>query len=202
MYLWRAYTGALQSHPLRTNVVSAGCIGLCGDAIAQRIESKDTAKQWWDARRAAASPFGARLAMESQVRCGSAGSPYASRFTCRSPMGRPLCTFLRSAVFSLCTKSTYAPGSNTVFYAYKEAVFGELSSWAERYERRMRNEFLQTTAFSLMFWIPAQSINPLRSSLSIFGQSTPIVSCAWNAHLSYSAHKRYAAAEGVHATAQ
>ena len=202
MYLWRAYTGALQSHPLRTNVVSAGCIGLCGDAIAQRIESKDTAKQWWDARRAAALSFWGAFGN------GIPGTLWFRWLSLRIPVYLPKADGTTALhIPSLCRLlavhlSTYAPGSNTVFYAYKEAVFGELSSWAERYERRMRNEFLQTTAFSLMFWIPAQSINFTLVPFHLRPIYSNSLMCVWNAYLSYSAHKRYAAAEGVHATAQ
>ena len=51
--MWRAYSRALRSHPLRTNALSAGCIGAAGDGLAQRIERSQDPSQAWDRRRVA-----------------------------------------------------------------------------------------------------------------------------------------------------
>ena len=97
--------------------------------------------------------------------------------------------------------SLYAPASNAVFYGYKEAASGELATWTARYERRMRQEFVQTTTFSLMFWIPAQSINFTLVPLHLRPVYANSLMCVWNAFLSYSAHRRLAGGAGPGAPA-
>jgi protein Mpv17 len=200
--LWRAYTAALQSHPLRTNAASSGFIGFCGDAIAQRIEhnSAETStkkQQWWDSRRAA------MLSIWGVFGNGIPGTLWFRWLSLRIPVYLPrpgesktalhLPSLCRLLAVHLCT---YAPASNTVFYGYKEAFSGDAATWAARYERRMRQEFVQTTTFSLLFWIPAQSINFTLVPLHLRPVYANSLMCVWNAFLSYSAHKRLAGGGG------
>ena len=138
--LWRAYTAALQSHPLRTNAASSGFIGFCGDAIAQRIEhnSAETStkkQQWWDSRRAA------MLSIWGVFGNGIPGTLWFRWLSLRIPVYLPrpgesktalhLPSLCRLLAVHLCT---YAPASNTVFYGYKEAFSGDAATWAARYE--------------------------------------------------------------------
>ena len=85
-----------------------------------------------------------------------------------------------------------APTTNTLFFAYREALReAPPESWAARFATRMRREFPPTTAYSLLFWTPAQTVNftlvPLHLR-PLFLNSAMVV---WTTYLSIAGHRRY-----------
>lgn len=178
---WRSYTALLQSHPLRTNSVSAGCIGALGDSVAQRIESdRAAAVHVWDPLRSA-QMFGFCFAW--------LGAPMSLWFRLLArtfPEGTPL-KITKTLTVHL---GLAAPTTNILFFGYREALRGQ-ASWPERFATRMRREFPATTAYSLLFWTPAQAINftlvPLHMR-PLYLNSAMVV---WTTYLSIAGHRRY-----------
>jgi len=180
--MWRAYSGLLQTHPLRTNSISAGCIGAVGDAMAQNIERgrADAASSSWNPARTAqmfgfcSAWLGAPMSLWFRflARKFPDGTPYKITKTLTVHMGLA------------------APTTNLLFFGYREALHGPRETWAERFAMRMRREFPSTTAYSNLFWIPAQTINfnfvPLHLR-PLYLNSAMVV---WTTYLSIAGHRR------------
>lgn len=178
-----AYLRLLQSHPLRTNSASAGCIGAIGDSIAQRIEARGhdgadkfdmmrTAQMfafcstWLGAPQSIWFGFLARLMPE--------GTQYK--------LGKTLTLHL----------GLMAPTTNTLFFAYREAMRDEpIDTWASRLSLRMRREFPTVTARSLLFWTPAQTVNFMLVPLHLRPLYLNSMMVIWTTYLSIAGHRRY-----------
>ena len=180
--LWRGYSAALRDAPLRTNSLSAGCIGSIGDAFAQRIEASRDAVAWaWDPMRTT----------QMFAFCSAwLGAPQFVwfRFLARLfPDGTPS-KLAKTLTIHL---GLMAPMTNTLFYAYRELLRGPNETFVSRYATRMRREFPATTAYSLCFWTPAQTFNfsyvPLHYR-PLYLNSMMVV---WTTYLSLSGHRRY-----------
>ena len=179
----QTYLRLLQSHPLRTNSASAGCIGAIGDSIAQRIEARGhdgadkfdmmrTAQMfafcstWLGAPQSIWFGFLARLMPE--------GTQYK--------LGKTLTVHL----------GLMAPTTNTLFFAYREAMRDEpIDTWASRLSLRMRLEFPTVTARSLLFWTPAQTVNFMLVPLHLRPLYLNSMMVIWTTYLSIAGHRRY-----------
>ena len=196
--MWHAYSRALQSHPIRTNVASAGCISIAGDVLAQRIENgSSSSAPAWDARR------GASLAVWGFEWMGAPATLWFRWLSTRFPtmIARPDGTSLHAGNLGrvlLVHLTLFAPFTNAMFYGYKEAVSAQPTcgaSWSIRFERRLRNEFVATTCYSWLFWTPAQAVNFTIVPLHFRPLYLNSLMVLWTAYLSFSGHRRYAVAE-------
>jgi len=178
---WRAYQSALQSHPLRVNALSAGCIGAAGDSIAQNLE-----------REHSGAPRDLRRTAEMFVFCSTwLGAPQALwfRFLHRVfPDG----TAHKLAKTLTVHLGLMAPATNTLFFGYRELLRGPQESFPERYYERMRREFPATTAYSLCFWTPAQTVNFAYVPLHLRPLYLNSMMVVWTTYLSIAGHRRYA----------
>ena len=85
-----------------------------------------------------------------------------------------------------------APCTNVLFFAYREAMrIPHELQWAERFATRMRREFPATTAYSLMFWTPAQTVNFRYAPLHLRPLYLNSAMVAWTTYLSLAGHRRY-----------
>lgn len=178
-----AYLRLLQSHPLRTNSASAGCIGAIGDSIAQRIEARghEGADKFDMVRTAQMFAFcftwmGAPQSIwfGGLARLFPEGTQYK--------LGKTLTVHL----------GLMAPTTNTLFFAYREAMRDEpINTWASRFSLRMRREFPTVTARSLLFWTPAQTVNFMLVPLHLRPLYLNSMMVVWTTYLSIAGHRRY-----------
>jgi len=182
--MWQAYLRLLQSHPLRTNSVSAGCIGAVGDSIAQHIEAShkhDDAKSFDPMRIAQMSAF-------CFTWLGAPQSIWFGGLARRFPEGTPL--KLQKTLFV--HLGLMAPTTNTLFFGYREAMRdAPAETWASRFSLRMRREFPSTTAYSLLFWTPAQVVNFMLVPLHLRPLYLNSMMVVWTTYLSIAGHRRY-----------
>lgn len=184
--LWQAYSRLLQTHPMRTNSLSAGCIGAVGDSIAQRIEASHGHK------RGGGDKFDLqRTAQMSAFCCTWLGAPQYVwfRFLARCfPDG----TTRKLPKTLLVHLGLMAPTTNTLFFAYREAMRdAPHETWAARFSLRMRREFPPTTAYSLLFWTPAQTVNFMLVPLHLRPLYLNSMMVVWTTYLSIAGHRRY-----------